>query len=173
MATTAAGSSTTVSVATANPADVPAILGFIRGLAEYEKLSHACVATEDALRRTLFSEHPAAEVLIARLGDVPVGFALFFQSYSTFLARPGMYLEDLFVLPEHRGRGAGKALLARLAQIARERGCGRLEWSVLDWNTPAIEFYQRLGATLMPDWRICRMTPEQFERLAESGGGSS
>ena len=152
---------------------MPIILAFIRGLAEYEKLSHACVATEDAVRRTLFGERPAAEVLIARLGDTPVGFALFFQSYSTFLAQPGIYLEDLFVLPEHRGLGAGKALLGRLAQIALERGCGRLEWSVLDWNAPAIEFYQRLGATVMPDWRICRMTPQQIERLAQSGGGST
>ena len=172
MATTAASSSAPVSIAPATPADVPVILTFIRGLAEYEKLAHACVATEEALRRTLFGERPAAEVLIARLGEMPVGFALFFQSYSTFLAKPGIYLEDLFVLPEHRGRGAGKALLARLAQIARERDCGRLEWSVLDWNAPAIEFYQRLGATVMPDWRVCRMTPEQFERLADTGGGS-
>jgi GNAT superfamily N-acetyltransferase len=171
LATSAGGSSATVSIASATPADVPDILRFIRGLAEYEKLSHACVATEEALHRTLFGDRPAAEVLIARLGDTPVGFALFFQSYSTFLAKPGIFLEDLFVLPQHRGRGAGKALLARLAQIARERNCGRLEWSVLDWNAPAIEFYQRLGATVMPDWRVCRMTPEQFERLAESGGG--
>ena len=169
--TRATGESRTISIAPATPADVPAILAFIRGLAEYEKLSHACVATEDALRGTLFGQRPAAEVLIARLGDSPVGFALFFQSYSTFLAKPGIYLEDLFVLPEHRGLGAGKALLARLAQIARERDCGRLEWSVLDWNTPAIEFYQRLGAMVMPDWRICRMTPEQFERLGATGEG--
>jgi GNAT superfamily N-acetyltransferase len=155
-----------ISIAPATPDDVPVILGFIRGLAEYEKLAHACVATEDDLRRTLFGDRPAAEVLIARIDGTPVGFALFFQSYSTFLAKPGIYLEDLFVLPEHRGRGAGKALLMHLAQIARERDCGRLEWSVLDWNAPAIEFYNRLGATVMPDWRICRMTTPGIAALA-------
>ena len=161
-----------ISITPATPDDVPVILRFIRGLAEYEKLSHACVATEDALRTTLFDERPAAEVLIARLDGTPVGFALFFQSYSTFLAKPGIYLEDLFVLPEHRGRGAGKALLVRLAQVARERGCGRMEWSVLDWNAPAIEFYQRVGATVMPDWRICRMTAAAFAKLAGERGES-
>ena len=160
-----------ISISPATPDDVPVILAFIRGLAEYEKLAHACVATEEALRRTLFGDRPAAEVLIARLGKTPVGFALFFQSYSTFLAKPGIYLEDLFVLPEHRGRGVGKALLAHLGRLARERDCGRLEWSVLDWNAPAIAFYERLGATVMPDWRICRMTPNEFGRLAESARG--
>ena len=160
-----------ISISAAAPDDVPVILAFIRGLAEYEKLAHACVATEDTLRRTLFGERPAAEVLIARSDDTPVGFALFFQSYSTFLAKPGIYLEDLFVLPEYRGRGAGKALLVRIAEVARERDCGRLEWSVLDWNAPAIEFYRRLGARVMPDWRICRMTAAEFERLADSSGG--
>ncbi|MGB7161197.1 MAG: GNAT family N-acetyltransferase [Tepidisphaeraceae bacterium] len=160
-----------MSITPASPNDIPVILTFIRGLAEYEKLAHACVATEDALRRTLFGERPPAEVLIARLDDTAVGFALFFSSYSTFLAKPGIYLEDLFVLPAHRGGGAGKALLVRLAQIARQRDCGRLEWSVLDWNGPAIEFYQRIGATVMPDWRICRMTSVEVARLAESGAG--
>ena len=160
-----------ISISAATRDDVPVILTFIRGLAEYEKLAHACVATEDALRRTLFGDRPAAEVLLARADETPVGFALFFQSYSTFLAKPGIFLEDLFVLPEHRGRGAGKALLTRLAQIVLERDCGRLEWSVLDWNAPAIEFYRRLGATIMPDWRICRMTPADFARLTVSNGG--
>ena len=158
-----------ISISFATPDDVPDILRFIRGLAEYEKLAHACVATEDALRRTLFGDRPAAEVLIARLGGAPVGFALFFQSYSTFRAQPGIYLEDLFVLPEHRGRGVGKALLVRLAQLARERDCARLEWSVLDWNELAIGFYERIGATVMPDWRICRMTPSQIGALAAEG----
>jgi GNAT superfamily N-acetyltransferase len=157
-----------VSISIANESDIPTILQFIRGLAEYEKLSHQCVATETALRETLFGPHKFAEVLIARMNDVPVGFALFFHNYSTFLARPGMYLEDLFVLPEYRGQGAGKALLKQLAKIARERNCGRLEWSVLDWNEPAIGFYKRIGATVMPDWRICRMTAEQIEKFAES-----
>lgn len=155
-----------ISIAPATPADVPDILRFIRGLAEYEKLAHACVATEEALLATLFGERPAAEVLIARLDHAPVGFALFFSTYSTFRAKPGMYLEDLFVLAEHRGRGVGKALLVRLAQLARERDCGRLEWSVLDWNAPAIEFYQRMGATVMSDWRLCRMTPPEIAKLA-------
>src|SRR5205809_1642078 len=123
-----------ISITPATETDVTHILRFIRGLAEYEKLSDRCVATEASLRQTLFGERPYAEVLIARLGDEPVGFALFFHSYSTFLARPGIYLEDLFVLPAQRRRGAGKALMQRVIQIARERGCGRLEWSVLDWN---------------------------------------
>jgi GNAT superfamily N-acetyltransferase len=147
--------------------DVPQILRFIRGLAEYEKLAHQCVATEESLRKTLFGPRPYAEVLIARLNDLPVGFALFFHNYSTFLAKPGIYLEDVFVLPEHRGSGVGKALLKRVAKIARERECGRLEWSVLDWNQPAIEFYQRIGATLMSDWRICRMTADQINQFIE------
>jgi GNAT superfamily N-acetyltransferase len=151
----------------ATESDLPHILRFIRGLAEYEKLAHRCVATEDALRRTLFGDRRYAEVLIAQREGTPVGFALFFHSYSTFLAQPGIYLEDIFVLPEHRGAGAGKALLRRVAQIARERGCGRLEWSVLDWNQPAIEFYQRVGATVMPDWRICRMGADEIAKFAD------
>lgn len=166
-----AGEYSGVSVDPATAADVPAILAFVRGLAKYEKLAHACIATEEALRSTLFGERPAAEVLIARTNGKPIGFALFFQSYSTFLAKRGIYLEDIFVVPEHRGHGAGKALLMHVAQIARERSCGRLEWSVLDWNAPAIEFYQRIGATVLPDWRICRMTPADFTRLAEPSAG--
>ncbi|HEY7089398.1 MAG TPA: GNAT family N-acetyltransferase [Tepidisphaeraceae bacterium] len=157
-----------ISIAAATEGDASTILSFIRGLAEYEKLSHQCVATEQSLRATLFGANRYAEALIARLDDVPVGFALFFHNYSTFLARPGIYLEDLFVLPEFRGRGVGKALLRRVAEVARERNCGRLEWSVLDWNEPAIEFYKRLGAKILPDWRICRMTAEQLDKLAES-----
>jgi GNAT superfamily N-acetyltransferase len=156
-----------VTVAPATEADIPHILRFIRGLAEYEKLADRCVATEDGLRRTLFGDRPYAEVVIARREGTPVGFALFFHSYSTFLAQPGIYLEDIFVLPEHRGVGAGKALLLRVAQIARERDCGRLEWSVLDWNQPAIEFYLRVGATVMPDWRICRMGADEIAKFAD------
>jgi GNAT superfamily N-acetyltransferase len=147
--------------------DIPQILAFIRGLAEYEKLAHQCVATEELLRKSLFGPRPYAEVILARLDSVAVGFALFFHNYSTFLAKPGIYLEDIFVLPEHRGRGAGKALLKRIAQIARDRDCGRLEWSVLDWNEPSIEFYKKIGATVMPDWRICRMTRQQIQQFTQ------
>jgi GNAT superfamily N-acetyltransferase len=157
-----------INISSATTHDVPTILAFIRGLAEYEKLSHRCTATEQSLRETLFGEKPYAEVLIARLDAAPVGYALFFHSYSTFMAKPGLYLEDLFVLPEHRGKGVGKALLRRVAQIAHARGCGRLEWSVLDWNEPAIEFYKRLGATVMPDWRICRVAEEQLATFGDS-----
>jgi GNAT superfamily N-acetyltransferase len=132
------------------------MLRFIRGLAEYEKLP--CSATEDGLRQTLFGERRYAEALIGRIDDAPVGYALFFHTYSTF-----------FVLPEHRNCGAGKALLRGVAKIAHDRGSGRLEWSVLDWNQPAIDFYKRVGATILPDWRICRMSPGEFEALANGG----
>lgn len=157
-----------IEVSPATSEDVPTILSFIRGLAEYEKLTHQCIATEQSLRETLFGDRPFAEVLIARLDGTPAGFALFFHNYSTFLARPGIYLEDLFVLPELRGKGVGKALLIALAKIARDRNCGRLEWSVLDWNEPAVGFYQRLGATVMPDWRICRLTADGINKLAST-----
>lgn len=155
-----------ISIARATPNDIPSILSFIRALAEYEKLEHTVVATEEKLRETLFGEKRFAEVLIARLDGQPAGFALFFHNYSTFLAKPGLYLEDLFVLPEHRKKGVGKALLGQLARLARERDCGRIEWSVLDWNRPAIDFYQRIGAKVLPDWRICRMTNSEFLKLA-------
>lgn len=154
-------------IAPATAADVPLILEFIRGLAEYERLAHACVATEERLRRTLFGPTPRAEVIIARLDGDPVGFALFFHNYSTFLAQPGIYLEDLFVRPEARGRGVGRALLAHLARLARARDCGRLEWAVLDWNNSAIGFYRGLGAAMMDDWRIFRLTGEPLARLAD------
>jgi GNAT superfamily N-acetyltransferase len=157
-----------ISVAPATAEDLPQILAFIRGLAEYEKLSQICVATEELLRKALFGERRYAEVLIAQIDTVPVGFALFFHNFSTFLARPGIYLEDVFVPPEHRGKGIGKALLKRIAQIAKERDCGRMEWSVLDWNTPSIEFYKRIGAQVLPDWKICRMTAPEIAKLAES-----
>ena len=146
--------------------DLPVILSLIRGLAEYERLAHECVGGEDELRRWLFGDSPAAEVVIARAGAAAVGFALFFRNFSTFLARPGLYLEDLFVVPEWRGRGIGRALLVHLAGIAVERGYRRFEWSVLDWNEPAIAFYRKMGATIMDDWRICRVTGEALAALA-------
>ncbi len=150
----------------AEAADVPVLLGFIRKLAEYERLSHECVATEAALTATMFGPRPWAEAVLAEWAGVPAGFALFFHNYSTFLARPGLYLEDLFVLPEHRGRGIGKALLRHLAKLAVERGCGRFEWSVLDWNEPSIAFYRSLGAVPMSDWTVMRVTGKALERLA-------
>ena len=155
-----------IRIVAATSGDAPVILQLIRGLAEYEKLSHIVIADEDALRRTLFGPHPAAEVLLAFDGEGCVGFALFFQNYSTFLAKPGLYLEDLFVKPHARGRGIGKALLLRLAKIADERGYGRMEWSVLDWNETAIGFYKKLGADVLPEWRICRITGDALSRLA-------
>jgi len=145
-------------IRSATPADVPLILGFIRDLAVYEKLAHEVVATEAALQSTLFGSPPAAHVVIAEVESAPAGFALYFFNYSTFLARPGLYLEDLFVKPEFRGVGTGKALLLHLAKIANTRGCGRMEWSVLDWNEPAIKFYESLGAKRMTEWQICRLT---------------
>jgi GNAT superfamily N-acetyltransferase len=149
----------------AGPGDIDEILRLIRALADYEKLAHEVVATADALRQTLFGPRPAAEVLLAEEGGRPVGLALFFQNYSTFLARPGIYLEDLFVDPAFRGRGIGKALLQAVAKLAVQRGCGRFEWAVLDWNTPAIEFYQALGARPMSDWTVMRVTGEALRRL--------
>ncbi len=154
-------------IRTATESDIPLILTFIRALADYEKLAHAVVATEELLHATLFGEKRYAEVLIGEEDGTPVGFALFFHNYSTFLARPGLYLEDLFVKPEKRGRGYGKALLVRLAQIAKERRCGRFEWAVLDWNTPAIEFYKSLGARAVDDWTIFRVDGEALDALAK------
>ncbi|HMB80837.1 MAG TPA: GNAT family N-acetyltransferase [Vicinamibacterales bacterium] len=145
--------------------DVPLILRLIKGLSEYEKLAHEVTATEAGLRETLFGARPAAEVIIAYAGDTPAGFALFFPNYSTFLGKPGLYLEDLFVLPEWRGHGLGLALMRHLAKTAVERGCGRFEWSVLDWNEPAIGFYKSLGATLMDGWSIVRVTGDALEKL--------
>lgn len=150
----------------ATEADVPLILRFIRELAEYERLLHEVVATEDGLRATLFGPRPAAEVVIAEADGEPLGFALFFHNYSTFLAQPGLYLEDLYVRPEARGRGTGRALLAHLARLARERGCGRLEWWVLDWNESAIRFYRSLGAQPMDEWTVFRLAGPDLARLA-------
>jgi GNAT superfamily N-acetyltransferase len=138
----------------------------IKALAEYEKLAHAVTATEQTVRDTLFGPHPAAEVVIATADGEPAGFALFFHNYSTFLAQRGLYLEDLFVKPAYRGHGVGKALLAHLAGIAIDRHCGRFEWSVLDWNEPAIGFYKKLGAVPLDDWTIFRVTGAALRRLA-------
>ncbi|HKB10598.1 MAG TPA: GNAT family N-acetyltransferase [Vicinamibacterales bacterium] len=148
--------------------DVPLILRLIKELAEYERMSGEVVATEAGLRETLFGDRPSAEVVVGYAGDEPAGFALFFHNYSTFLGKPGLYLEDLFVVPKFRGRGYGKALLTHLARLAVERGCGRFEWSVLDWNEPAIGFYKKLGARPMEDWTIFRVTGDALRKLAAS-----
>lgn len=149
--------------------DLPTILRCIQGLAEYERLAHECVATEPLLKEWLFGDGPAAEVVLAFLGDEPAGFALWFPTFSTFLARPGIYLEDLFVFPEFRGQGLGRRLLEHLAQTAVDRRYGRLEWSVLDWNEGAIRFYESLGAVPVPDWIRYRVTGDA---LAALGVGS-
>ena len=152
--------------------DVPLILRLIKDLAEYERMSDEVVATEQGLRESLFGARPAAEVIIAYAGDTPAGFALFFHNYSTFLGKPGLYLEDLFVVPEFRGHGYGRELLQKLAAIAVERGCGRFEWSVLDWNEPAIGFYKKLGARLMDAWKIFRVTGDALADLAAGRAAS-
>ena len=154
-------------IRSATRADVPVILRFIQGLADYEKLAHECSATETQLEQTLFGDRPVAEVVLAYQGDAPAGFALFFHNYSTFLARPGIYLEDLFVDPAFRGLGVGRALLSHLAALAVERKCGRLEWSVLDWNSDAIRFYERLGARAMNEWTVYRVTGDALMTLAK------
>lgn len=150
----------------AEPSDCAEILRLIGELAVYEKLEHMAVGTEEALREQLFGPRPAAETLVAERGGRAVGFALYFTTFSTFLCKPGLYLEDLFVEPAHRGAGIGKALLRRLAALARERDCGRLEWRVLDWNEPSIRFYESLGATVMREWLLVRMTQAELSRLA-------
>jgi GNAT superfamily N-acetyltransferase len=157
---------TKISIKPATLSDVPAILDFIRGLAEYEKLSHELEVTEALLDEHLFGPEPAAEALLARLANIPVGFALYFATFSTFTGRPGIWLEDLFVLPEYRHRGIGRALLRAVAKIAVRRNCGRLEWSVLDWNEPAIRVYRKIGATPMSEWTTQRLTGEALARLA-------
>lgn len=156
----------TPTIRPATVADVPLILQFIRDLADYERLAHKVVADEEKLRASLFGPRPYAETLLAFLGDEPVGFALFFHNYSTFLAQGGIYLEDLFVRPEVRGQGIGRLLLTRLAQIASERGCERLEWMALDWNETAIRFYLGLGATAIDEWTTYRLTGEALAKLA-------
>jgi GNAT superfamily N-acetyltransferase len=151
-------------------ADIPLILTLIRALAVYERLEHKVVATEEVLRESLFGARRYAEALIAEEDGTPAGFALFFHNFSTFIGRPGIYLEDLFVNPEARGRGYGKALLVRLAAIAKERKCGRLEWSVLDWNEPSINFYKALGAIPLDDWTMFRVTGDALDALAAQAG---
>lgn len=144
----------------ATPADLPAIVGLIRELADFEKLLHLVVVTPESLRPHLFGPRPAAEAVVAEADGAVVAFALFFTNFSTFLGQPGLYLEDLYVQPAHRGQGLGRAVLEHLGALAVERGCGRFEWSVLDWNENAIRFYEKMGATVMPEWRICRVTGE-------------
>jgi GNAT superfamily N-acetyltransferase len=149
-------------------ADVPVILQLIRDLATYERAPNDVSATEDQLREVLFGARPSAEVALAFEKDVPVGFAVFFHNFSTWLGRAGVYLEDLFVKPEFRGKGYGRALLVHLARIAHDRGCGRMEWAVLDWNDPAIQFYRKLGAKPMDEWTVFRLTREGIANLAET-----
>jgi GNAT superfamily N-acetyltransferase len=158
-----------VGIRLATRADVPLVHGLIRQLAIYEKLEHTLVSTEADLAEALFGARPAAEALVATLDGAPVGFALFFTTFSTFVGRPGLYLEDLFVVPEARGHGAGKALLAQLARLAVERRCGRLEWAVLDWNEPAIGFYKSLGALPMDEWTVYRVAGDALVKLAQGG----
>ena len=155
-----------IEIKPATPEDVPVILTFIKELAEYERLSHTVVATEEILRQSLFEENRVAEVVIGYYEEEPVAFALFFHNFSTFLGRPGLFLEDLYVKPEFRGKGIGRTMLCYLAKLARERNCGRFEWAVLDWNEPAIRFYKSLGAVPLDDWTTFRITGKALERLA-------
>lgn len=151
----------------ATPTDVPTLVALIQALAEYEKLSHEVTGRPEDLARHLFGERPYAEAVVAELDGTTVGMALYFFNFSTFLMQPGLYLEDLFVLPDYRRQGVGQALLKHLGQLALERGCGRFEWSVLNWNTPAIEFYQRMGAEIKPEWQLCRLTGEALQTFGQ------
>ena len=162
--------STAFEIRPARPGDVAAVHAMIRELAEFERLAHLCVASEADLAAALFGPLPAAEVLIACRDGEAAGFALFFHNFSTFLGRRGLWLEDLFVRPAHRRQGCAQALLTTLADLARERGCGRFEWAVLDWNAPAIDFYRSLGATVLPDWRIVRVVGPALDHLAGKAG---
>jgi GNAT superfamily N-acetyltransferase len=155
----------------ATAADVPIILELIRALATYERAPNDVTATEDGLSKVLFGEKPAAEVLLAFENETAVGFAVFFHNFSTWLGQPGLYLEDLFVRPEDRGKGYGRALLIHLAKIARDHGCGRMEWAVLDWNEPAIQFYHKLGAKPMGEWTVFRLTRDGIAKLADAAPG--
>jgi GNAT superfamily N-acetyltransferase len=151
----------------AEPADIDAIVALIGELAEFEQLAHLVEVTPEKLAPHLFGERPVAECVVGEIGGEVVAFALFFTNFSTFLSRPGLYLEDLYVRPAHRGSGLGKAMIEHLGRLAAERGCGRFEWSVLDWNANAIAFYEKLGATVLPDWRICRISGAHLQRFAE------
>ena len=157
---------TRLTIQPATEADIPLVLMFIRGLAEYEHLSHLVTATEETLRDALFGARPGAEVLLAFEAQTPVGFAVFFHNFSTFLGRRGLWLEDIYIDPAFRRKGYGRALLLHVARIAHERGCGRFEWSALDWNTPAIDFYKGLGAVPLDDWTIFRATGAALEKMA-------
>lgn len=159
-------------IAAVTPADVPLVLALIRELADYERMADQVLASEADIERALFGERPCAEAAIARVDDEAVGFALFFQSFSTFVGRPGLYLEDLYVRPAHRGRGIGRRLLAHLARIAVERGCGRFEWAVLDWNELAIASYRRAGAVPMDEWTVYRLAGEPLRALAAEAVGT-
>ncbi len=161
-------SATDCVIRSATLADIPTLLRFIKALAEFENLQHEVVATEEGLRDSLFGGSSKAEAVIAWAGQEPVGFAVFFQNFSTFLGRPGLYLEDLFVLPGYRGRGIGRKLLAHVAKVAVSRQCGRLEWAVLDWNERAIRFYERLGARAMSEWTVYRISGQALRRLGET-----
>ena len=156
-----------LSIRQATRADVPLVLSFVKELAEYERLGHLVAATEEVIAEELFGPKSQTEVLLGYCGDEPVAFAVYFHNFSTFLGRKGLYLEDLYVSPAHRRRGFGRAMLLRVARIAAERNCGRLEWSVLDWNEPAIFFYETLGATIMHEWKLVRVTGSALEKLAK------
>ena len=154
----------------AQPGDGTALFNLIKGLADYERLSHAVTGNAEDLEKHLFGSQKYVEAILAEKNNQPVGFALFFQNYSTFLTKPGIYLEDIIVLPEYRQQGIGKALLKKVAQVSTERDCGRLEWSVLDWNEPAQQFYRRMGASILNEWRICRVTEEELKELGGKEG---
>jgi GNAT superfamily N-acetyltransferase len=163
------GRTTNLRIVPAERKDIPLILTFVRKLAEYERLLDTVVADEDTLRNSLFGAHPAAEVILAYVENEPAGFAVYFQTFSTFIGRPGIYLEDLFIEPAYRNKGVGKAVLEYLAGLTQERGCARLSWAVLDWNQPAIEFYRKLGALPLEDWTVFELSGPALTRLARTG----